>query len=234
MAQVAQLPKYVHELNHILLALDAQPDKRWNRTQRELGEALGLAQPVLSVRLKTLQEQGRIRKGESLPVRGKNHAIELIDATPFEGPIRAEKVKRHKDDRVLPEEVEEQLALPPSLELGEFTPEKIGMAVLKTLHDLWERQEKSQREQEQLENAVMTFRSHLAKEHRLVQQLEREKEELAANLEEAEARWVEVREQMNKLIIAQGEATQRGGGHYKLRDVLDEESLKILQVLTSP
>lgn len=82
-----KLPKYIQNANLVLETLIEEPGQVWTQTQRELGARLNLPQPILSGALSLLEQQGRIRRENPLPFRGKSFEIELINATPLDAPV---------------------------------------------------------------------------------------------------------------------------------------------------
>jgi DNA-binding MarR family transcriptional regulator len=79
---MASVPKYISDANRVLAVIASEPGRRWTKPQRELGDRLGLRQPVLSYILRLLENEERIERGEALPTRGRTYVLIVVDASP--------------------------------------------------------------------------------------------------------------------------------------------------------
>lgn len=216
---MAELPKYVQELNQIIDHISKQPDNTWKKTQKELAEELDLDQPVMSQRMKTLINQGKVKRGEPLPMRGRNFALVVVDPTPFE-----ERITRNEaDDRAYqPGEV------PPAFEYAQIDKEMIADAIIQMI----EHHERDRRTLQQQELAVDALKERLEEEHWRAQELSQDKEELERQLEEAR----NLAAKLNQRIISIVKERTPDGGHGGRMvdlDSLDKESEGVLRVLMS-
>ena len=234
---VTQLPKYIEEANLVLATLAAVDGGTWTRTQRDLADELGLPQPIVSLRLKLLMEQGRIRKGNPLPMRGRNHALVVVDSTPLDESVRSQRSHqrlRHEDaDRVLSEEEEATTVSPARVvRLDDFTPEMVGNVILQTVRDMWEREEQSRLLQTQQNEAMRQFRMVIAESQRTIRELQEQKNSTEERLNALEREKTELRRTLNQLIVTVNQrrnGSQRGTA--SVAELLDDESLKILNNL---
>lgn len=216
-------PKYVEEANAVLATLAAAPNQTWTKTQRELATQLELPQPVVSLRIKLLLEHGRIRKGAPLPMRGRNHALVVVDTTPLsEDAVRRPRTVIHLDDDK-PRQEEGQV---PSMVLGEFSAERIGHAIMQTLQESWQREEANARVQAQQNEAIRQFRT-------IIQEMKRQKEETDKRLGVLEREKADLRRTLNELIVTVNNNRSKGSprGTARVAEMLDEESRNILNSL---
>lgn len=219
------LPKYVQKANQIIETIAEEPNRVWSRTQRELGEHLGFSQPELSNLLGILQEAGRVRKGNPLPgVRGRNYAIELADATPLDAPVR-KKPRDHEDRPLKPGE-----AVEGPVELQSLSLDQIGAAVIRSLKDTWDRAERSSQYQTEQSTKIKELREQLGHERQFRVRFASEKETLERQLEDREQQINQMRAQINQLIMTSHNGKD-GNGTFKVRDMLSEDELKVLEGL---
>lgn len=227
------LPKYLQNANRILTILVDQPNQAWAKTQRELGEQLGFTQPELSALLRLLREQGRIRAGSPLPgVRGRNYVIELVDGELFTEPILRRPLDTNpnndpNEDRALSSDEE----LPSALDLGELTVDKLGVAILRTLRDAWEKEERFATLRTEQLSRVRQLRDQLSEERRLRVRAVEEKASMERACRDLETENQRMRAEINKLIISNNGHKEKGSNGYQLRDILPEDSLRALEFL---
>lgn len=223
--ETVTLPKYVQKANQIIETISQEPNRVWNHTQRELGEHLGFSQPELSNLLGILQEAGKVRKGSPLPgVRGRNYAIELTDATPLDAPVR-KKPRDHEDRPLKPGE-----AVEGPVELQSLSLDQIGAAVIRSLKDTWDKAERSSQYQTEQSAKIRDLREQLGAERQFRVRFATEKESLERQLEEKDAQMQNMRTQLNQLIMT-SHNHRDGNGTFKVRDMLSEEDLKVLDGL---
>lgn len=221
------LPKYIHNANRIIETLAQQPDKMWSKTQRELGEQLGFSQPELSTLLKLLLDHEKIIRGAALPgVRGKNYVIELVDETPFTHSVsrrRSSAKNASSSDRALAPGEEVQGVI----NLGDLTMDKIGLAVMRALQAAWAKEDRHVEIRSEQMQRLRDFREQLSDERRLRSQLVSDKEALQRQVHELEHTQNQLRAEVNALLLkARGNA-----GSYQLRDIVDDDSLRTLEML---
>lgn len=232
-ASEAQLPKYIQNANRIIEVLSDQPERSWAKTQRELGERLGFAQPELSTLLKLLFEHGKIRRGAPLPgVRGRNYVIELVDDTPFMGPVarRRRTVDGERDPEDRPLRPEEEIPAN-VMSLADLTVDTIGAAVLRALNDAWSKERRHAEIRSEQIARLRQFQEQMSEDRKVRMRLATEKEALERQLHDLEHQQQQLRAEVNRLLIANN-ARQRGsGGSYQIRDLLPEEDLKTLEAL---
>lgn len=222
----ATLPKYVQNANRIIEVIAAQENQTWDRTQRELGEALDFSQPQLSNLLKMLIDTGKIRKGGRIVgTRGGTCVLELVDAEPLEGRVRREK---KMSDRPL----EPQEEISNGLDLGTMTLDHIGAAVVRLMKRYWEQEERFNQMRGDYLQRNRELREQLQDERRLRIRLATDKENLERQTQDQEQDITKMRGEINRLIIhAQEKRRGDGAGTFQVRDMLDEEEMRILESL---
>lgn len=228
-------PKYYDEAVRIIEELAQQPDRTWRKTQRELGERLQIIQPTLSLRLKQLEQCGRVRREVALSHRGKNYEIELVDDSPLDIEELKSSPTTHThdacpDDRALrPEEM-----INGAVELGPFEPEMVGAAVVRTIAKLWQKDEENKKLILQYEQSNGAFRSELQSMQNKTARLKRINEELQAKVDELTASNKDLRGRLNQLLIkthAGSDKRRHPSRTHPAIEMMDSESKKILEVL---
>lgn len=230
---MAQLPKYMQKANQILAVLNEQPDHVWRKTQRELCETVGLSQPELSNLVKLLSENGKVRKGDSIPgVRGRNRVLHLQDGTFFEEPVR----RVVKDEEPQPFRPEDRPLAPEDIldgpvDLRGLTPLQVGKSVIAMIESLTADRARHEHFRDEQNNRLREYRDLLAKERALRARLAEERDRVQHEVDLMKRENASIREQLNKAIIHAGSRERNGQHVYSIAETANEETRRTLDYL---
>lgn len=214
-----KLPKYIRCANAALGAIAAQPKQTWRLTQRELGEALNMSQPELSMSLKLLEEKRRIIRGAPLKTRGRNNELIAVNTNPLDmeaAMVRMSSPPTHAPMRGV-------------VDLTTLSKEQIAEAILDVLRGAWEHEDELRRLRE--EKKILKQQCQ-----RRVEDLRKENERLAASQRELKSTVeclqnanVSMQGKINGLILK----TYRGEGGitYTVGDLLRDTDRRELREL---
>lgn len=219
------LPKYIQNANRVIEVIAAEPNHTWTKTQRELGERIGLNQPDLSNIVKLLRDTGKVQHGHPLPGRGRMHALVLVDDTPYASvPMR--NTLESEQHVLTPEE-----AIEGAWDLGELSVEQVGLAVVRMIRQATSADERHVKTRSELNERLSRYRDQLSEERQLrinmaqnLQKLEREKGEL----EEQVAR---LRTELNGALMRAQDRKKGAAAGTPIANLLDDDSLKALRRL---
>lgn len=219
------LPKYIQNANRTLEVIAQQPNKTWTDTQRALGIELNLPQPVLSDLVQLLETHGKIRRSTPLPVRGRNFALEVIDDTPFDRPVRRQaKAGFRPEDRAMTSE--EQLT--GAINIGaDATVERLGQAIVYTIRSYVDKEERWSKTRSDLTENVRRYKDAFEDEKQQRRRAETENERMQQSLQLLEVEKNEVRGQLNQLLL-QG---KKIANTVPATELMDEESRRVLEML---